>query len=615
MSDPSVDRPRDRRRSRGQSSGTAGSGSESQAAAGSGSEPVDEIVVSRTAFSYLEPVLGTIGTFGAPLVIAGVVSLAAGITLVLFVSSMRLYGVINIVLGIVLIGLVALIFFSSVLAAFFSRTGRYGLNSFIMMAAFTGIILVIGIIGFEKNSRIDLTATNQFSLSGEAKDLLGKLEEPVRATAFYKSNLRDNSQIVRRVKVEETLQEFAARSSKFSYRIVDPDLSPDIASKYFGARPVDFVAESVVVEGLDSDIFDVIEPRDQSYSQLEQDLVTSMRVATGREQKTIYFLTGHGERSIVSSASDGYGQLKAGLEHDNYRVESLLWDPAEDNVEIPEDAALMVIARPTGELPDAHAQVLDLYLQGKDLDASGNVVGRREGGRLIFLAEGDTDETFLVFLARWGVGVGSGYIRDVGRSVPANPQTLRLSDYNYGQRAPLEITSPRGEPLEVTFMPGATALIPLDDGLRRPSLLARTSEESYLISDTERTDPIIDKGDESDPQGPFFPAILVEDAVSPIGVPPPVDSSGQTSSSLVVFGDSDFVANSFFERGGGADLFLNSTNYLLGDISLVSIRDKAFTFREFNLNKNEYKFVQISSLAFVPGLLGLMAALVWWVRR
>jgi ABC-type uncharacterized transport system involved in gliding motility auxiliary subunit len=83
----------------------------------------------------------------------------------------------------------------------------------------------------------------------------------------------------------------------------------------------------------------------------------------------------------------------------------------------------------------------------------------------------------------------------------------------------------------------------------------------------------------------------------------------------MVFGDSDFISNANVSRGSGADLFLNSVNYLLGDYSLVSIRPKAFPFREFNLDRNEHNFVRFSSWLFLPGLLGLMAAFVWWVRR
>ena len=47
---------------------------------------------SRTLFSFLEPSLNTVGIYGAPLVIAGIIALIAGGVLVAFVSSMRLYG-------------------------------------------------------------------------------------------------------------------------------------------------------------------------------------------------------------------------------------------------------------------------------------------------------------------------------------------------------------------------------------------------------------------------------------------------------------------------------------------------------------------------------------------
>ena len=53
----------------------------------------------------------------------------------------------------------------------------------------------------------------------------------------------------------------------------------------------------------------------------------------------------------------------------------------------------------------------------------------------------------------------------------------------------------------------------------------------------------------------------------------------------------------------------------MGDFSLVTIREKGFAFREVNLNLNERKFVRWSSWIMLPGLLGLMAGLVWWLRR
>ncbi len=112
-----------------------------------------------------------------------------------------------------------------------------------------------------------------------------------------------------------------------------------------------------------------------------------------------------------------------------------------------------------------------------------------------------------------------------------------------------------------------------------------------------------------------MPALYLQ-AAGLLGSPPPTSAPPESQiSGIIVFGDADFVSNTFFNRGSGAALFLNSANFLLGDFSLVSIRDRQTEFIEWNLDRNELKFVRLSSWFFVPGLMGLMAALVWWVRR
>ena len=214
----------------------------------------------------------------------------------------------DITLGGVLILTVGLISLSSVIATFLGRTGRYGMNSLIMILAFTGIVVVINFISFENHKRSDVTATNQFSLAQGTRQLLKELDEPVRATAFYVEDPNagpnpDQSYqglLARRAQVEETLREFeAARSSKFSFRFVDPALQPEIVRNYFGSLPTPLIQETIVVEGLDSALIHVVQPSDIDYSELEQDLYSSILVVSNQDQKTIYFLSGHGELSDI----------------------------------------------------------------------------------------------------------------------------------------------------------------------------------------------------------------------------------------------------------------------------------------------------------------------------
>ena len=597
----------------------------------SADEPEEQ--TSRTLISFLDPAVDVVGIFGAPLLVAGIIGLVTGIVVVAFVSSMRLYGWIDIAIGASLIGLVGAVFISTVIAAFLSRTGRYGINTLILLAAFIGIVIVINVVSFENKQRSDVTATNQFSLSERTKDLLGDLEDDIRATAFYKAleETPDANVAARRNRVVDTLEEFSARSGKFTYRVVDPDLEPSVVASYFGARPTDFVSETVVIENLTTGEFDSLQPTDIAFGQLEQDLVTSLYVATGLEQKTVYFLGGHGERNLDSGGGDGYALLRQALEQENYQARGLVWPRNSTEVEVPEDAALVVVAGPTSDLPVAHALALDLYLLGRDAEGQ----RRRENGSMIFLAEPDTPNSWREFLIQWGIVLLPGYIRDIGSSVPGLPQTLALNmDFNTivnfnllvlgnneaamqsAFEAAFEIIAPEGQQLQDIFMPDAAALspLPVTDGARLPLALSVTSPNSYIIGDPDRTDPVTE-GENADLPGPFIPAMLMRSAAK-VGMALPEEGPAETDISLIMaFGDADFVANSNIGRGSGLDMFVNSTNYLLGDYSLVSIRPKAPAFREFNLDRNEYNFVRFSSWLFLPGLMALAAGLVWWLRR
>ena len=627
--------PRDwRRRRRGRPAGTEPADGELEPEGVDEGEPAGEEAEehdSRPLISILEPAADAVAIFGAPLLIAGIVGLVTGIVVVAFVSSMRLYGIIDIIIGASLIGLVGAVFISSVIAAFLSRTGRYGINTIILLAAFTAIVIILNLVSFENTSRLDVTATNQFSLSERTRDLLGELKDDVRVTAFYKAleDTPDANVAARRNRVVDTLEEFESRSGRFSYRVVDPDLEPSIVAAYFGARPTGFVSETVVVENLASGDFDSLQPTDATFGQLEQDLVTGLYVVTGQEQKTVYFLAGHGERNIDSGSGDGFAFLKQALEQENYQVRPLVWSTATTDVSVPDDAALVVIAAPTSDLPVDHGTALDLFLLGRYPTGE----RRRENGRMIFMAEPDTPDSWREFMLQWGIIVSPGYIRDLDVSVPGLPQTLALNvDFNTlvnfnvqilgssetvintAFEAALEIVAPDGQQLQNVFMPDAATLLPFDDGARLPLALGFTSPNSYIIADPDRTDPIT-SGDNADPRGPFIPVMLMRSA-SKVGIPVPEGGPAESDISLLLaYGDADFVSNSSVGRGSGLDMFVNSTNYLLGDYSLVSIRPKAFAFREFNLDRNEHDFVRFSSWFFLPGIMALAAGLVWWLRR
>ena len=89
----------------------------------------------------------------------------------------------------------------------------------------------------------------------------------------------------------------------------------------------------------------------------------------------------------------------------------------------------------------------------------------------------------------------------------------------------------------------------------------------------------------------------------------------KTPTTLVVFGDSDFAANSFAAYSTNLDFFLNSVNFATEDFGLISIRPKPFAFRELVVTSQEFDFIRFSSWFLLPSVIGLASVVVWWRRR
>ena len=107
-------RPRDwrrrRRSERNVSEADAGQQAQPQVA-----ETSEEL--SRPLITFFEPALNLIALYSGPLIFAGIIGLVTGIAVVAFLSSMRLYGYIDIVIGAVLLAGVGAVLFSNVLTA------------------------------------------------------------------------------------------------------------------------------------------------------------------------------------------------------------------------------------------------------------------------------------------------------------------------------------------------------------------------------------------------------------------------------------------------------------------------------------------------------------------
>jgi hypothetical protein len=65
------------------------------------------------------------------------------------------------------------------------RQARHGSNAFVMLLAFTGILIFINLIAYRNPKSWDVSSSKQNTLAPETLDTLAALTEPVTAVAFY----------------------------------------------------------------------------------------------------------------------------------------------------------------------------------------------------------------------------------------------------------------------------------------------------------------------------------------------------------------------------------------------------------------------------------------------
>ncbi|PKB67492.1 MAG: hypothetical protein BZY82_03125 [SAR202 cluster bacterium Io17-Chloro-G3] len=554
-------------------------------------EVQNEGQLSGTAATSLLRSLSRARGSSAIIAIAGVVALVLGIAMLLLSGDLGGTAYTTLSVSGVLLLLALLISFNTVVQSITGRRGRYGVNTGIMIVSLVVLVGLVDTIAVRNTWDYDTTATKQFSLADQTVDILKDLPEPVEAIAFFDPKNIEQLQISQ--DVEDLLAEFARRSSRFEYTIVDPDLDPTTAKRY-GIRQYPTVA----FVGTESERLHQVVSRFQ-----ERDFATALLIATGVERKTLYVLTGHGEReaSDFEPGSAGFGFAVEGLSGDNYGLTTL---SLLENPNIPENAAAIIIAGPTKELEDAESEELQRYLE--------------DGGRAIVLLDPNPPESFIQLLGKWGVLVNDGLLLDMGSYVANQEQTPLITRDQYFNVIP-SIT----EDLEESFLPGSTgfdypglhnlpgfetSFDPEKDPI--PETISYTPIAGTTLlscSNPDLDSPICDRFG-----GSQLPALAFV-GIAPLNKEPDPDASQQTA--VVLFGDSDFASNKYFYSRGNSDLFLNSVNWLTEDISLSAARPKPRAFRLLVLTRPEMRFVQYSSWLLLPLGVLLLGGIAWWRRR
>jgi ABC-type uncharacterized transport system involved in gliding motility auxiliary subunit len=463
------------------------------------------------------------------------------------------------------------------------RSLIYGSSSAAAIILVAGILIFANLLAQRFFGRWDFTRDRSQSLTAVSRALLKEINKPLTMTAFYPEGASE------RQKAKELLQIYAYQNSHISFSFVDPDRHP-LKAKEAGYR----YPGNILIE---------YEGRRQMADRPEEEAISeTIRKILKTEQKVVYFLTGHGERSLEDSRREGLLTARRSLENEGYQTRTL---NLLHQAEVPKDAAVVVVAGPQQPLFSQEIQALKQYLE--------------HGGRLLVMLEPFRDGGLKEFLARYGIDLNNGIILDQNQvSTALGASAVMPIAIKYGHhRITQDFTN------VVTIYP-----------LARPLLLKRDIPDVHVIelastspTSWEKTDKDFGKAGklEYDPKqdrkGPFTLAALADITLNREANPekekaptPGKEPEGEKKTHLAVFGDVDFASNGYFNLSMNGDLFLNTVNYLAAEEQQIVIRRADRKGQPLMLAGWQYWVIFVTSMVFLP-LLMVVAGISAYVRR
>ena len=486
-------------------------------------------------------------------------------------------------------GLVAVLLYTmgqwrEIATAFSGRQARYGALSGVSVLVVLGILVAINYIGKKQNKRWDLTANKQFALADQTRNVLAKLDAPLQVQVFAKEQDFPTFQ--------DKLKEYTYASKNISADYIDPDKKPN-------------VAKQAGIQAYNTLVFNYKGRSERITSDSEQDITNGIIKVVSGQQRKVYFTLGHGEKDTAASDRDSYSGISQALGKENYGVDKLV---LAQQGSVPDDASVVIIAGPRTDFFPAEVAELKKYLD--------------KGGKVFLMLDppdkADSPQlTNLIALAHdWGVDVGNNVVVDVsgmGRLIGASeamPVAARYPSHPITERFNI-----------MTVYPLARSATPVTGGVNGhiAQTFVETSDRSWAETDLAglfASKPVQLNEDKGDKKGPISIAAAVSaDASAAPPAKPGEKEPPKPQTRVVVFGDSDFAANSALGLPGNKDLFMNVVGWLSQQENLISIRPKDPEDRRITLTSTQQANITWLSLLIVPGAIFGTGIYSWWKRR
>jgi len=476
------------------------------------------------------------------------------------------------------------------------RRVAISLNAALSLLLAAVLAVMVNYLSYRHYARWDWSRAKYYGLSDKTLGLLGSLTNPVQVVVFFNADQEVYED------VDNLLKEYEYASKMIRVERVDPDRDlarteelmrrfkveePNVAVFESGGRSKYVTARDIM--DYDYSLLPLGQPPEKVAFKGEQAFSSAIQSVTQARRPRVYFLQGHGERDVESfNRSAGYSAIAEELRRDNIEVLKLLLGEQQD---VPADADALVIAGPTKQLAESEAAIVSRYLNQK--------------GRVMVLTDPMTRTGLEGLLGDWGVVLADDVVVDATRTLTG--RELFITRYD-----PHPITAALKGITSVFYLPRSVepATSPEEGGgmADKPHAVALASCTDAGWAETDLDENPMKYDVERDRPGPVSVAVAVEK-----GPVPGIDVQIKPMR-LVVFGDSDFVANGA-QQGGNPDFFMAALNWLLEREELMAIAPKPVEQNRLIISGDELRGLFWVIVVALPMIVAGLGGIVWLKRR
>jgi len=522
----------------------------------------------------------------------------------------------------------------------------FPLTLIVLGAALLGV-LGLGLVSYlnvRHYRRVDLTRTGFYSLSSQTTEILRSVQRPLRiiATMVRHPNPQGPEDEFRnfvRSRVGELLEEYESQSRHVEYIPLNIYAAPEAADKLGKELKTELLADSVVFafgSGRDvktkvvefAEILTPPNPMSGQPPQFKGEEVFTGALQTLLEEKgtRVYFVIGHGEKSIDDYELSGLSAIVERVRGDNCEAKTCTLP------EIPDDCDVLVLAGPRMPLKPDEVDAVRSYL-----------TSRPEAGLIVMLdpVVGEALPSGLEALLQENAIEARTIetIVEIGRQeilpgIVSRGPTVTVEATDYGA-SPMAMSGPPHpiardmKTLRTTFH---IACPLVSTAPPRPSPYGGPPQGDPFTAELVKTSPQafskegldaaslgrvrIDR--DQDKTGPFTLAIArgmtkgqQPPMRQPMMAPPP-------QGKLVVFGDSDFITNMYIQRGatGNSALFRNAVSWAAGKEYKTGIPPKPLAQEDvLEMPSDQRNFAWWATVFAPPFHILVIGIVVWWIRR